>query len=141
MSYERAAKNLPQLGPLLGPECFNFDVSIDFNNDDYDGQMPVELKVDPHRMQCPQPRIVSSDSAALMSAHNYTVIILSVLSLILCVRALVRAQFLKYRTKRLFKTRFGLTLTTKEKLLFLNGWYEHILVGDRLRDPIKSSDA
>ena len=37
---------------MFGPECFKFVVSIDFDNSDYDGQMPVILEHHPHRMEC-----------------------------------------------------------------------------------------
>jgi hypothetical protein len=84
--------------------------------------MPVHLKIEPHRKECPEPRILSNSNSFGVRVVNYVVMMLCLFSLILCVRALIRAQFLKYRAKRFFKERYGWEMTTKEKLLFLNGW-------------------
>ena len=79
-----------------------------------------------------EPRILTNGISVGIQFLNYFVITLCLMSLILCLRAIVRAQFLKYRAKRFFKERFGWDMTTKEKLLFLNGWYIVICVNDIL---------
>lgn len=111
-----------KLGPLLGPECFAFRTVILFDNSDYDGQIPVSLKITPHRTRCPHPRGLTSLTSISVRVLNYVVIVLCGMSLILCLRALFRAQKLRREAQVFFKEKFGWVLTTSEKLDFLNVW-------------------
>ena len=53
---------------------------------------------------------------------NYVVLSVCISSLTLCVRALIRAQFLRVRAEKVFKLKFGWKLTRSERLDFLNVW-------------------
>ena len=53
---------------------------------------------------------------------NYVVIAVSGVSLILCMRALMRAQSLRVETQRFFRTKFKSDLTFEEHFEFLNLW-------------------
>ncbi len=111
-----------KLGPLLGPECFAFVTKILFDNSDYDGQIPIKLNMEPHRMLCPQPRVVATAVAVVVRILNYAVILICAASFLLCLRALVRAQMLRREAEQFFRTKFGWSLTHGERMEFLNGW-------------------
>ena len=57
-----------------------------------------------------------------MRLLNYLVMILCSISLVLCLRALVRAQKLRIKAEKFFSSNFGWKLTSSEKFDFLNGW-------------------
>ena len=124
-----------RLGPLLGPECFSFHTKIVFDNSDFDGQIPVDLQIGPRRRLCPkkvQPQLLNlrGPDFYLTLALNYTVMTLCAVSLVLCFRALVRAQVLRRDATIFFKAKFDWDLGFYEKLDFVNGWYMVILIND-----------
>ena len=110
------------LSPLYGPECFRFDTQIEFDNSDFDGQIPVTLKIDTNRRQCPDPVMITTEKAVTVQILNYVVIAVCLVSLILCCRALIRAQLLRARSQKFFFENYGWKLTQSEKLDFLNCW-------------------
>ena len=123
LNFTLQTMTFSQLGPLLGPECFIFDVGIHFDNADYDGQIPVSLGLTPRRYRCPNPDgLVANSTTITVHALNYFVIGCCLASLALCIRALVRAQVLRLQAQAIFRANYGWELTQSEKLQFLNGW-------------------
>lgn len=122
VNFSLATLTYSQLGPLLGPECFAFRTDITFDNADFDGQIPVVLDIRPIRKQCPHPTQISTNKAIVIQILNYVVISMCVVSLILCSRALWRAQQLRVDSEKFFFSRYGWVLTSSEKLEFLNVW-------------------
>ncbi|TRY63631.1 hypothetical protein TCAL_07292 [Tigriopus californicus] len=145
VNFSLATLTYSQLGPLLGPECFAFHTDITFDNSDFDGQIPVALDIRPFREQCPHPIEITTNKAIVIQILNYVVISLCVVSLILCMRALWRAQRLRADSEKFFLSRFGWVLTSSEKLEFLNVWYivicfndVFIIVGSAIKETIET---
>lgn len=110
-------------GPLVGPECFEFHTTILFDNSDFDGQIPVSLKLKPRRRQCPKPfQPDSSAKTVTLEVLNIVVIAICGLSFLLCARALVRGQKLRAEAVKHLKEKEGWVLTWSEKLEFFNCW-------------------
>jgi mucolipin 3 len=130
----------PQGGITGGPpDCFQLAVRILFDNRDHDGQVLLGLELTPHRLDCPVPVAVDggfSNSnnlvAQLVLALNCTVLAVCAASLLLCLRALLRAQLLRHETEDLLLARYGWRLTAGERLEFLNLWYVMICANDAL---------
>lgn len=67
-------------------------------------------------------RTQPSGTAIATWALNYLVIIVCLCSLVLCARALLRAQALSCQTTAYFKTKLDMDLTFSERCQFLNLW-------------------
>ncbi|XP_015599548.1 mucolipin-3 [Cephus cinctus] len=127
--------NLKAAGPITPPDCYQFNITIDFDNRDHDGQMLLSLDAEPHRLQCKGDTQYITDNqieSALRTILNVFVILICSISLILCSRAIYRAQLLKFETMEFFKKTYGKILSFEGKLEFLNFWYIMIIINDIL---------
>ncbi|ODN02679.1 Mucolipin-3 [Orchesella cincta] len=123
------------LGPLKSPDCFRFDLDILFNNRDHDGQTLVTLEAQPARLLCKGDMEYIADNRLERigrSGVNYIVIGMCTLSLVLCCRAIYRAQLLKREAISFFKKYYQREMTVSERLDFLNFWYLLIILNDIL---------
>jgi len=134
LNFSLTSVTLRPLGPLEGPDCFQFKVRIHFDNRHHDGQIPIELTMVPDRLICPGLDDKENETyyPFVVVLTNLVVIGVSTASLILCVRALLRAQLLKHEAMNYLDRHRGWTFTAKEKLGFLNLWYVMICVNDTL---------
>ena len=127
--------NLKAAGPITPPDCYLFEVKIIFDNGDSDGQMLLSLDTEPRRLLCKGDTqyITSSQiESALRTLLNFFVILICTFSLVLCSRAIYRAQLLRYETMAFFKKIYGKVLSLEGRLEFLNLWYIMIIVNDLL---------
>lgn len=86
-------------GPLNGPDCYTFDLRLVFNNQGEDGQLLVSLTTDAQHLDCHgkvNPPVSDGPSKTFRSTVNILVILTCVLSFILCARAVIKAQLLKW---------------------------------------------
>nr|MBE5724911.1 transient receptor potential cation channel, mucolipin ortholog [Cucujiformia] len=122
-------------GRITPPDCYQFDITILFDNEDHDGQMVVSLDAEPLRLNCKgDVEFVTSNeiNAILRSCLNYLIILISIISLVLCARAIWRAQQLRRVTELFFKTNLNRELQQHDKRKFFNYWYVMIIVNDVL---------
>nr|XP_012232652.1 PREDICTED: mucolipin-3-like isoform X2 [Linepithema humile] len=127
--------NLKAAGPMTPPDCYRFNVKIDFDNCDFDGQMLLSLDAEARKLQCKGDTRYITDNrieSALRTLLNLLVILICSISLLLCSRAIYRAQLLKFETVNFFKKTYGTTLSLEGRLEFLNLWYIMIIVNDLL---------
>lgn len=127
--------NLKAAGPMTPPDCFRFNIKVDFDNRDFDGQMLLSLDADARKLQCKGDTRYITDNrieSALRTLLNLLVILICTISLLLCSRAIYRAQMLKFETINFFKKTYGTTLSLEGRLEFLNFWYIMIIVNDLL---------
>lgn len=127
--------NLKAAGPITPPDCYRFNVMVDFDNRDFDGQMLLSLDAEARKLQCKgDTRYVANHriESALRTLLNLFVVLICSISLLLCSRAIYRAQLLKLDTVNFFKKMYGTTLSLEGRLEFLNLWYIMIIVNDLL---------
>ena len=127
--------NLMAAGALKPPDCYEFRITVLFNNKDFDGQMLLSLDAEPVRLICHEDTKYITDNhiqSELITLLNVLVIITCLVSLILCSRAIYRAQLLKYETMSFFKKIYGKPLSLQSRLEFLNLWYVTIIINDSL---------
>lgn len=135
LNFTLKTVNLKAAGPMTSPDCYQFNVKIDFDNRDFDGQMLLSLDAEPRRLQCKGDTRYVTDNrieSALRTLLNLLVILICTTSLGLCSRAIYRAQLLKFETMNFFKKTYGKALSLEGKLEFLNLWYVMIIVNDLL---------
>ena len=119
------------------PDCLQLAVRLVFDNRDHDGQVLLGLELTPVRLDCPAVVAYSSRSGgsvttALVLTLNCTVLAVCAASLLLCLRAILRAQLLRHETEDFLRAHFGWQLTKDEQLAFLNLWYVMICANDIL---------
>ncbi|KAM0733435.1 Mucolipin-3 [Formica fusca] len=127
--------NLKAAGPMTPPDCYRFNIKIDFDNRDFDGQMLLSLDAEARKLQCKGDTRYITDNrieSALRTLLNLLVILICAISLLLCSRAIYRAQMLKFETINFFKKTYGMALSLEGRLEFLNFWYIMIIVNDLL---------
>nr|MBE5724881.1 transient receptor potential cation channel, mucolipin ortholog [Cucujiformia] len=135
LDFSLKTVNFKAAGRISPPNCYQFDITILFDNEDHDGQMTVNLNAEPRRLNCKGDiEYVTGNeiNSILRSLLNYLVILICVISCALCARAIWRAQQLKTITESFFLTNFHKKLTSKDKRKFLNLWYVMIIVNDIL---------
>ncbi|KAJ8981380.1 hypothetical protein NQ317_002574 [Molorchus minor] len=127
--------NFKAAGKITPPNCYRFDVSIKFDNEDHDGQMLLSLDAEPMRLMCKGDVEYVTDNeidSLLRSLLNYLVIFICIMSFILCSRAVWRAQQLGRITDRFFNCHFQQPLSHHDRMKFLNMWYIMIIINDVL---------
>lgn len=127
--------NFRAAGPITPPDCYRFDVSIVFDNEDHDGQMSLTLEAEPYKLICKGDQEYVTDNKidqVLRSILNILVILICSASFLLCSRAIYRAQLLKELTVQFFRRAYNKELSFDGRLEFLNVWYIMIIVNDLL---------
>nr|NVI71427.1 transient receptor potential cation channel, mucolipin ortholog [Cucujiformia] len=127
--------NFKSAGRISPPNCYQFNIQILFDNEDHDGQMSVSLDAEPLRLNCKGAVEYVTESklnSILRSFLNYLIIVICMISLGLCGRAIRRAQKLKNQTDEYFRNTFNKNLCTTDRRKFLNLWYVMIIVNDVL---------
>ncbi|KAI5703386.1 hypothetical protein M8J75_011198 [Diaphorina citri] len=127
--------NFKAAGPISPPDCYQFDITINLDNSDMDGQVLISLDTEPTRLACKGDVKYYDNNRLdfiLRSLLNLLVITVCCTSFILCTRAIWRAQLLKYETINFFQEKFNKKLSMEGRLEFLNLWYVMIIANDVL---------
>nr|NVI71443.1 transient receptor potential cation channel, mucolipin ortholog [Cucujiformia] len=135
LDFSLKTVNFKSAGRISPPDCYQFDITILFDNEDHDGQMVVTLDTDAVRLNCKgDVRYVTGNeiNSLLRSLLNYLVIFICFLSFALCGRAIWRAQQLKQITEAFFSTHYNKQLCSTDRRKFFNLWYVMIIVNDVL---------
>nr|NVI71417.1 transient receptor potential cation channel, mucolipin ortholog [Cucujiformia] len=135
LEFSLKTVNFKSAGQISPPNCYQFDITILFDNEDHDGQMAVSLDADAIRLNCKgDVEYVTGNeiNSLLRSILNYLVIIICLLSFVLCGRAIWRAQQLKNLTDSFFIKNFSKPLTSIDRRKFFNLWFVMIIVNDVL---------
>lgn len=121
-----------RLGPIRGPECFNFRIEIKFDNSAHDGQIGIGMTSFPRRYDCPIPVFTDVSEVYTIRALSIVIGVVCLTSFILCCRALIRGQLLAREVAAFFQERYKISLTISEIIQFLNLWYVVICINDVL---------
>nr|NVI71429.1 transient receptor potential cation channel, mucolipin ortholog [Cucujiformia] len=135
LDFSLKTVNFRSAGRISPPNCYQFDITILFNNEDHDGQIILTLDAEPIRLNCKGDiEYVTGNeiNSLLRSTLNYLVIIICALSFGLCGRAIWRAQQLRQLTESFFISHFNKPLCYSDRRKFFNLWYVMIIVNDVL---------
>lgn len=127
--------NFKAAGRISPPDCYQFDITILFDNSDHDGQIRLSLDAEPIRLHCNGNIEYITDTeieTALQSMLNVFVILICVVSFSLCARALYRARLLQKQTDAFFRNTYGSSLSGEDYWEFVNFWYIMIILNDIL---------
>ncbi|XP_065209550.1 mucolipin-3-like isoform X2 [Planococcus citri] len=118
-----------------GKHCIKFHIEIIYDNKRLDGQMIMSLKTTLIRVGCSDDIHYANFNRSESfwdTAIDVIVILVCFLSMILCIRAIYKAQLLKYRTMNFFRNVKGVELSREGRLTFYNLWYMMIITNDIL---------
>nr|NVI71436.1 transient receptor potential cation channel, mucolipin ortholog [Cucujiformia] len=135
LKFSLKTVNFKAAGRITPPNCYQFDITILFDNKDHDGQVKVSLDAEPLRLNCKgdvEYVIGNEINSILRSLLNYIIIGICLVSLVLCARAIWRAQQLKSITMEFFANKLNKPLNSSDRGKFFNWWYLMIIVNDLL---------
>ncbi|GMT15603.1 hypothetical protein PFISCL1PPCAC_6900, partial [Pristionchus fissidentatus] len=116
------------------PECYLIKLNVVFDNSHHTGQVHIYINNVISYVNVCNGRILKGNTIAydtiIMGILDICVLVLSVASFVLCLRALIKAHLLKSRAEEFFDQALKLKLTVSDKLDFLNLWYVMIVVND-----------
>lgn len=126
---------LKSLSKFDQPDCYRYNVTINYDNEAHDAQLLISLSVHSRKLVCTS-NVLYTDSNkityACLQAVNIIVILICGSSLVLCIRSLIRAQTLRSKTVKFFAKYYGKELTMADKLEFVDFWYVMITINDIL---------
>ncbi|KAL7072565.1 hypothetical protein ACQ4LE_007705 [Meloidogyne hapla] len=118
------------------PECYKIDIKIIFDNSRHTGQIKIKLNANISYVNLCNGRVLHVNSigfdTAFIAIIDLLVLIMCIASVILCLRALVRAHLLKNTTNEFFEKAFKRRLPISDQWEFFNLWYGMIVVNDIL---------
>lgn len=128
--------HLKSLRKSSDPDCYRFDIFIDFDNSNHNGRMDARLNVDIVDLQCHGYVLVDRgiDRSALMSwVTVFIVMTCCFFSALLCIRSFYRALKLQKQAIEFFEKYYpDKPLTFSDKLDFVDGWYILIILDNML---------
>lgn len=135
LSFPLKALYRTKRGQVEVPECYQYNVTVFYENVKHDGQMDIKMTITPSLLHCHTTVKRSYINFAIYysrQALNIITIVICVLSTLLCARSLYRAQKLRHKTGIFFLKQFGKQLSRAEKLQFFDFWLLVIIVDDIL---------
>ncbi|CAD5215297.1 unnamed protein product [Bursaphelenchus xylophilus] len=116
------------------PECYLIEIVITFDNSRHTGQVFIRLDAVIKYVNLCNGRVLQvngfSKDSIIVGAIDILVLLMCLLSLLLCCRALFRAHRLKNMTNYFFENVFHVKISLKDDLSFLNMWYVMIVIND-----------
>ncbi|XP_037076973.1 mucolipin-3-like [Pollicipes pollicipes] len=135
LAFSLNAVRLKLAMPVNPPECYRLRAALTMDNGDQDGRMLVALDVRAQLQHCDGDVEYADGGAAvqaLFTAVNVAVVVICFFSLVMCTRAIYRAQLLRYETQITLRKHFDYELSSEEHFRFLNLWYVLIIINDVL---------
>ncbi|XP_062921136.1 mucolipin-3-like isoform X1 [Mobula hypostoma] len=115
------------------PDCYDFLVTITFDNKAHSGRIQINLDNDISIRKC-KGRHVTGEAQRMTHSMIFDIFIVGicVISLILCTRSVVNGIRLQHEFAQFFSLHYNKQVTWSDRLEFLNGWYLLIIVSDLL---------
>ncbi|KAL7881142.1 hypothetical protein SRHO_G00033960 [Serrasalmus rhombeus] len=117
------------------PDCYNFSITIDFDNRAQSGQIKVSLTGEVEISVCKDWNVSGSNAVShfLMTVLFDSLVILScLLSLLLCIRSVISGVQLLSEYSWFVSAHCGRSVSWSERMEFINGWYILIIISDTL---------
>uniref|UniRef100_A0A6Q2XUA8 Uncharacterized protein n=1 Tax=Esox lucius TaxID=8010 RepID=A0A6Q2XUA8_ESOLU len=112
------------------PNCYDFDVSITFNNQAHSGRIKVDLDNDVDINECRDWKVTGNIYYPLV--FDCLIIITCIASLTLCTRSVLKGIQLQFEYTDFCHVQHGKQVPWSDRLEFLNGWYILIIISDTL---------
>ncbi|XP_017328587.1 mucolipin-3 isoform X1 [Ictalurus punctatus] len=117
------------------PDCYNFGVTVVFDNSAHSGRIKVSLHSGVQISVCAHADISGSNAVShflLMVLLDLLVIMVCSLSLVLCTRSVIAGMRLLTEYAEFISVKWGKSLSSLERMEFINGWNILIIISDTL---------
>ncbi|XP_075471758.1 mucolipin-3-like isoform X2 [Ascaphus truei] len=116
------------------PDCYDFTVTITFDNKAHSGRIKISLDNDVSIRECTDWHVSGSiqKNTHYMMIFDAFVILTCLSSLTLCIRSVIKGIRLQREYVRFSHHRFRMKVSWADHMEFVNGWYILIIVSDVL---------
>ncbi|XP_072366416.1 mucolipin-3 isoform X1 [Scyliorhinus torazame] len=134
VQFKLKAINLQTIRRHELPDCYDFCITITFDNKAHSGKIPINLDNDVSIRECKGWHVTGGiqRNTHYMMVFDALIVVICLSSLTLCIRSVVNGIKLQYEFVDFFLLRCNKGVTWSDRMEFVNGWYILIIVSDLL---------
>ncbi|XP_036916841.1 mucolipin-3 isoform X1 [Sturnira hondurensis] len=134
LKFKLKAINLQTIRHHELPDCYDFTLTITFDNKAHSGRIKISLDNDISIRECKDWHVSGSvqRNTHYMMIFDAFVILICVASLILCFRSVVKGIQLQQEFVSFFLLHYKTEVSFSDRMEFVNGWYIMIIISDLL---------
>ncbi|XP_062872007.1 mucolipin-3 [Trichomycterus rosablanca] len=116
------------------PDCYDFSITITFNNRAHSGRITVDLDNDVDINECRDWKVTGASPKNIYYTVLFDVVIIltCLASLVLCTRSVSTGVQLQFEYTAFFLKHYGKQVSCSDRMEFINGWYILIIISDVL---------
>ncbi|KAM8930546.1 mucolipin-3 [Pelodytes ibericus] len=132
--FRLKAINLQTIRHHEMPDCYDFTVTITFDNKAHSGRIKISLDNDAGIQECRDWHVSGSiqKNTHYMMIFDAVVILICVSSISLCVRSVLNGFHLQREYAKFVEYRSSRSVAWSDRMEFINGWYILIIISDIL---------
>ncbi|XP_060132753.1 mucolipin-3 isoform X3 [Zootoca vivipara] len=134
LTFKLKAINLQTVRHHELPDCYEFTLTIVFDNKAHSGRIKISLENDIAINECKDWHVSGSlqKNTHYMMIFDAFVILTCLASLVLCTRSVIRGVRLQREFVSFFQQHYNKEISFMDQMEFVNGWYIMIIVSDVL---------
>ncbi|XP_076431234.1 mucolipin-3 isoform X2 [Peromyscus maniculatus bairdii] len=134
LQFKLKAINLQTVRHQELPDCYDFTLTITFDNKAHSGRIKISLDNDISIRECKDWHVSGSiqKNTHYMMIFDAFVILTCLSSLVLCARSVIRGIQLQQEFVNFFLLHYKKEVSTSDQMEFINGWYIMIIISDIL---------
>ncbi|MBZ3891692.1 Mucolipin-2 [Sciurus carolinensis] len=134
LQFKLKAINLQTVRHQELPDCYDFTLTITFDNKAHSGRIKISLDNDISIQECKDWHVSGSiqKNTHYMMIFDAAVILTCLSSLLLCIRSVVQGLQLQQEFVSFFLFHYKKEVSISDQMEFVNGWYIMIIVSDIL---------
>ncbi|XP_070604650.1 mucolipin-3-like [Erythrolamprus reginae] len=134
LTFKLKAINLQTVRQHELPDCYDFTLTILFDNKAHSGRIKISLDNDIAIKECKDWHVSGSiqKNTHYMMIFDGFVILTCLASLILCTRSVIKGIYLQREFVTFFQHHYKKEVSFSDLVEFVNGWYIMIIVSDLL---------
>ncbi|XP_052034963.1 mucolipin-3 isoform X1 [Apodemus sylvaticus] len=134
LQFKLKAINLQTVRHQELPDCYDFTLTITFDNKAHSGRIKISLDNDISIRECKDWHVSGSiqKNTHYMMIFDAFVILTCLASLVLCARSVIRGLQLQQEFVSFFLLHYKKEVPASDQMEFINGWYIMIIISDIL---------
>ncbi|XP_053777661.1 mucolipin-3 isoform X2 [Desmodus rotundus] len=134
LKFKLKAINLQTIRHHELPDCYDFTLTITFDNKAHSGRIKISLDNDISIRECKDWHVSGSvqRNTHYMMIFDAFVILICLASLILCFRSVIKGIQLQQEFVNFFLLHYKKEVSVSDRMEFVNGWYIMIIISDLL---------
>lgn len=134
ITFTLKAINLETVRHRELPDCYDFTITISFNNNAHSGRIKIDLDDDVDINECKDWKVTGATAKNIYLSVTFDciIIITCVISLSLCTRSVITGIRLQFEYTHFCNNYCSKQVPWSDKFEFVNGWYILIIISDML---------